>query len=84
MPPLWQVRRTKGLSLAALARASGVSKTALWEIEVGRTLPRPETIAALATALGVAADTIEEFTQPPKGGRHDPRRHTGTDPDQPD
>lgn len=48
-------RNLAGLSLGQLAKAAGISKTHLWELEVGRTSnPCVETLAAIADALGVS------------------------------
>ena len=70
MPPLWQIRRLKGFTQQRLADAAGVSKVTVYEIETGRTVPQPETIRALAAALGVDPAEVEEFTRPPKRSRH--------------
>ena len=50
---LRQLREERGLSLRALARASGLSANALSMIERGRTSPSVSTLYKLSTALGV-------------------------------
>lgn len=55
---LRELRKEKGIGLAKLSRISGVSKLTIIHIEFGRTSPRPETIARLATALGVKTEEL--------------------------
>ena len=62
MPPLALVRRLKGFSIRALADATGLAPSAIFDIERGATKrPRPSTIARVADALGVDPATINEF-----------------------
>ena len=51
-------REAKGMSLDELAKATGLSKAGLWQIEVGRSEPRASTIIALAIALDVSTDFL--------------------------
>lgn len=48
-----QLRRTRGLSQAALASAAGIGRVTLIRVEKGEYLPRFATMEALAGALGV-------------------------------
>jgi transcriptional regulator with XRE-family HTH domain len=52
------LRKSCGLSLDAVALRTGLSKTAVWEIEKGRTEPRAWTVVRLAAALGVGAEKL--------------------------
>ena len=55
---LRNVRKEKGIALAKLAQLAKVSKLTIIRIESGKTLPRPETIAKLATALGAPTEEL--------------------------
>ena len=48
-----RLRAERGLSAAGLARASGVSRATLAEVEAARANPTVETLYGLATVLGV-------------------------------
>jgi transcriptional regulator with XRE-family HTH domain len=48
-----RLRAARGLSAAALARASGVARATLAELEAGRGNPTVETLYGLASVLGV-------------------------------
>lgn len=50
---LQELRKRAGLSLDDVARAAGMSKSGVWEVEAGRNDPRLSTIRKLARALGV-------------------------------
>lgn len=52
---LREIRLANKMSLAELAKKSGVSKLTIINIEAGRTTPRPETIQRLTVALGVSS-----------------------------
>ncbi|MCT1479370.1 XRE family transcriptional regulator [Microbacterium sp. p3-SID336] len=52
---LTQARRVKGISKTELHRLVGVSAAAVGQYERGEKRPRPDTVSALATALGVPA-----------------------------
>lgn len=52
---LTQARRVKGISKTELHRLIGVSAAAVGQYERGEKRPRPDTVAALASALGVPA-----------------------------
>ena len=54
------IRKSKGFSLISLSQTSGLSKTALINIEMGRTKPRQESIRKLAKVLGVDPAVIDE------------------------
>lgn len=53
-------RKEAGISIAELARRSGVSAAELSDIEYGKRKPRATTVMALARALGCSYDDIEE------------------------
>jgi transcriptional regulator with XRE-family HTH domain len=62
---LRRLRIARRLSLSELARATGMSKATLSNVESGRSNPTVETLAALAAALRVSlAELLEE---PPLG-----------------
>ena len=56
--PLRVWREHRGLSQSALARASGVNRVQIVEIEAGRNSGSVRTLRKLADALGVAVDDI--------------------------
>jgi transcriptional regulator with XRE-family HTH domain len=49
---LRRLRRERGLTLEAVAYLSGIDEATLSRIERGRQRPKPETIVAIARALG--------------------------------
>lgn len=53
---LW--RRHRGLTLEALARAAGLSKGYLSQIETGKRVGAIETLKPIAAALGVSLDDL--------------------------
>src|SRR5919109_4116259 len=60
-----RLRTARGLSAAALARASGIARATLAELEAGRGNPTVETLYALASVLGVTlADLLVEAEAP--------------------
>lgn len=60
-----RVRAERGLSAAALARASGVSRATLGEVEAARANPTVETLYGLATVLGVTLADLLVAAAPP-------------------
>lgn len=56
---LRDLRESKGLSQDDLARQSGVSKSAIVDLELGRRKPRPSTRRRLAQALGVKPEELQ-------------------------
>lgn len=50
-----RLRAARGVSQSALAERANLSRLALRNIELGASLPRPDTLRALAAALGVSA-----------------------------
>ena len=56
--PLRVWREHRGLSQSALARATGVNRVQIVEIEAGRNLGSVRTLRKLADALGIAVDDI--------------------------
>ena len=61
-PQLNRLRRERGLTLADVATALGVSKPTVWAWEKGKARPLPERIDAIAAALGVSPDELRERT----------------------
>jgi len=59
-------RQARSLSLGALARAAGLSKTSLSTIEAGLSNPSLETLWRLAEALGVSLGTLLGEADPPR------------------
>jgi transcriptional regulator with XRE-family HTH domain len=60
-----RLRAGRGLSAAGLARASGVARATLAELEAGRGNPTVETLYGLASVLGVTlADLLVEAEAP--------------------
>lgn len=57
------IRAARGLTVAALAQASGIGKATLSRIEAGQANPTLETLYALADALGVSWGTL--VAEPP-------------------
>jgi transcriptional regulator with XRE-family HTH domain len=51
---LRRLRTARGLSLEQLARASGVSRSMLWQIELGHSAPTINVVAKVASALAVS------------------------------
>src|SRR5690349_12341559 len=59
-----ELRYRRGLTQAQLAYKAGVGEKTLKRLEGGHTdTPRPETLAALAGALGVAPETLFEASE---------------------
>jgi DNA-binding XRE family transcriptional regulator len=56
--PLRVWRELRGLNQSALARASGVNRVQIADIEAGRKNGSVETLRKLAEALGVAVDDL--------------------------
>lgn len=54
----------KGLSQSDVARGVGYTPTAIWNWLQGNTLPRSETLAALATLLDVTEDWLRDGDAP--------------------
>ena len=60
-----RLRAERGLSAAGLARASGVARATLAELEAGRGNPTVETLFGLASVLGVTlSDLLVEAAAP--------------------
>ncbi len=49
---VWEVRDSKGLSLVQLAQKTGISRSALNNIENGKVSPRLQQLEQIAIALG--------------------------------
>lgn len=59
-------REARGLSLGALARAAGLSKTSLSSVEAGVANPSLETLWRLAEALGISLGMLLGEADPPR------------------
>jgi len=55
-----RMRRERGLTLAQVASALGVSKPTVWAWEKGKARPLPERVAAIAKVLGVSEADLSE------------------------
>ena len=53
-----KIREEKGVTVEALADATGITKTMIWSYEAGRRNPDPETLCVLADALDVSLDML--------------------------
>ena len=62
------LRREKGLTLAQIAEALGVSKPTVWAWEKGKARPLPERIDAIAEILGVTRADLTEDEAGSSGG----------------
>jgi transcriptional regulator with XRE-family HTH domain len=58
MSELREIRRSRRLSLEAVAFLAGVDTATISRIENGLVQPRPETVVRIAQALGVAVSRI--------------------------
>ncbi len=58
-------RSRRGVSLAQLASAAGVSKAAVVALEAGRGNPTLSTLAGIADALGISVSDLLESRDPP-------------------
>ncbi len=58
------LRRKRGLTLAQVASALGVSKPTVWAWEKGKARPLPERYEAIADALGVTPTELDEISAP--------------------
>lgn len=62
---LAELRRQRQLSLEALARASGVSRAMLWQIEQGRSAPTLKVLARIADSLDLSlTDLLHDARTP--------------------
>lgn len=59
-PKLHRLRRERGLTLADIADALGVSKPTVWAWEKGKARPIPERLAAIAEVLGVEPESLQD------------------------
>jgi transcriptional regulator with XRE-family HTH domain len=59
-----KMMREKRLSQSEVAREIGYTPTAIWNWLQGNTLPRPETLAALASLFGVSEDWLRDGDAP--------------------
>ncbi len=57
---LRRLRRKRGLTLAHVAEALGVSKPTVWAWEKGKCRPQPSRINALAATLGTDPDELAD------------------------
>jgi transcriptional regulator with XRE-family HTH domain len=73
---LQQIRVAAGISQPALAEAAGIPVGTLRNLEQGRRIPRLDTAAKLASALGVTVDALLSDNGPAAAQRP-PRRKKG-------
>lgn len=66
---LMRARSAKGLSKHELEELSGLSRGAIKAYERGNTLPRIDSLAKLAEALGVSINWLTYGNHPPKADR---------------
>jgi len=66
---LKKIRKERGLSLRALAKKSGISKSTLNDIENGKSNPTTETLAKIAKALDIK---ISDFFRTENDSENDP------------
>ena len=59
-----EIRQSQGMSIRLLAQTSGVDKTAIYNIEAGRTDPKLSTLLAIADALNVPLAELFDEPQP--------------------
>lgn len=52
------IRESAGLSVADLAKTSGLQRAAVYKLESGESAPTWDTVQRLAKALGVSTDTF--------------------------
>jgi transcriptional regulator with XRE-family HTH domain len=62
-PSLREIREQRGLSLDAVAVLAGVHKSTVSRLERGLIEPSPETVVAIAEALGVSASRARRLTR---------------------
>lgn len=65
-----RLRRERGMTLADVADALGVSKPTVWAWEKGKARPLPERIGAIAQVLGVSEQELATSIETPSAG-HD-------------
>ena len=66
---LRRLRKERALSLEALARASGVSRAMLGQVELGQSAPTISVLWKIARALGVPFSTLISTRDPGRHGR---------------
>ena len=57
---LRRAREARGLSKRGLARKVGVTQSAVWQWEEGKTAPRPETAGAIERVLGLQPGALAQ------------------------
>ena len=55
-----EYRKENGVKIIDIARATGLTRKAIYEVENGRTLPRYQTLAKLADYYGL---TVAEYVK---------------------
>ena len=58
MSELREIRKARGLTLEAIGYLAGVDAATVSRIENGRVQPKPETVVAIARALGVSVNRV--------------------------
>lgn len=62
---LEKLRKQRGLTLAQVAEALGVSKPTVWAWEKGKARPVDERLPGIATALGIEEEELQRLSEPP-------------------
>lgn len=68
MSELRKIRHERGLSLQAVGYLAGVDAATVSRLERGEVAPRPETVVAIARALGVS---VKRIAPKRRGNDHD-------------
>jgi transcriptional regulator with XRE-family HTH domain len=61
---LRRLRKGRDISLAAFAKALGVSRPTVWAWESGKSVPRPARMATILTELGISDEQTVAFRHP--------------------
>ena len=66
---LRRIRKSRGMSMAAFAKAVGMNESHIWNLENGRYLPRLFTVQRVADGLGVpASELLKDRNTTKRGG----------------
>lgn len=62
---LEKLRKQRGMTLAQVAEALGVSKPTVWAWEKGKARPVDERLPAIAATLGISEEDLTKMSEPP-------------------